>query len=197
MKKEMKPVDTRKAGWFLMAGAVAFVFGMYWETSIYDLWILGFPLLLLSIPMMAFGLRGVQARYGDAVGSFGKSILQIGVILGPATSLVGFIGAWIISDMFILIYTGPAILLTCLTIFGVLALFNKSLLNWKVLTVFAAIWYPAFFVNFLIGSLTRERGWSDVRFEVTDLGIMMIPCIAMIALGYILKSDLPEETATA
>ena len=193
----MNSEDIRRPGWLLMLGAVSFVFGMYWETSVWDLWILGFPLLLLSIPMMAFGLRGLQARYGKTVGSFGKNILQIGVILGPATSLVGFIGAWIVSDMFVLIYTGPAILLTCLTIFGVLALFKKPLLNWKALTVFAAIWYPAFFVNFLIGSLTGGRGWSDIRFEVTDLAIMMIPCIAMIALGYILKSGVPDETATA
>ena len=94
MKKVMKPVDIRKAGWSLMLGAVAFVPGMYWETSVWDLWILGFPLLLFSIPMMAYGLRGLQARYGETVGSFGKNILQVGAILGPLTSLVGFIGGW-------------------------------------------------------------------------------------------------------
>jgi len=194
MKKEMKPEDIRKAGWSLMLGAVAFVFGMYWETSVWDLWIIGFPLLLLSVPMMAFGLRGLQARYGEAVGRFGKNILQFGAVLGPVTTLVGFIGGWV--GLFVLIYTGPAILLTCLTIFGIAALLKKPYLNWKALTVFAGIWYPVFFINVLITRMMNGR-WPVVSFEIADLvGIMMIPCIAMIALGYILKSHVPQETAT-
>lgn len=194
MKKEMKPVDIRKAGWFLMLGAVAFVLGMYWQTSVWDLWILGFPLLLLSVPMMAYGLRGLQARHGETVGSFGKTILQVGIILGQVTTLVGFIGGWV--GLFILIYAGPAILLTCLTLFGVVALLKKPYMNWKALTVFSAIWYPAFFINVLFDWLTSGR-LPGISFKTTDLAIMVIPCIAMIALGYILISDVPQETATA
>ena len=194
MKKEMKLVDIRKAGWFLMLGAVAFVLGMYWETSVWDLWILGFPLLLLSVPMMAYGLRGLQARHGESVGSFGKTILQIGIVLGQVTTLVGFIGGWV--GLFVLIYAGPAILLTCLTLFGVVALLKKPYRNWKALTVFSAIWYPAFFINVLFDWLTSGR-LPGISFKTTDLAIMAIPCIAMIALGYILQAGTSQETATA
>jgi len=190
MKKEMKPEDVRKAGWLLMLGGVAFVPGMYWETSVWDLWILGFPLLLFSIPMMAYGLRGLQARYGETVGSFGKNLLQVGAILGPLTTLVGIIGGG--SGLFFLFYTGPAILLTCLTLFGVAALFKKPLLNWKALAVFAGIGCPTLYS--LIEKLVRG---NDVFFSPSDLAIMIIPCIALIALGYILKSDVPQETARA
>ena len=192
MKKEKKPVDIRKAGWSLMFGAVAFVLGAYWESSVWDLWILGFPLLLLSVPMLAFGLKGLQTRYGETVGSFGKNILQVGAVLGPVTTLVGFIGGW--SGLFILIYAGPAILLTCLTLFGVVALLKKPYLNWKALTVFAGIWYPAFFFYSIMEKMVNG---IDVTFSATVLAIMVIPCIAMIALGYILQADAAQETAIA
>jgi hypothetical protein len=190
MKKVMNPNDIRKAGWSLMLGAVAFVPGMYWETSVWDLWILGFPLLLFSIPMMAYGLRGLQARYGETVGSFGKNILQVGAILGPLTTLVGFIGGW--SGLFFLFYTGPAILLTCLTLFGVAAPFKKPLLNWKALAVFAGIGCPT-----LYSLIQQIVSGIDVFFSPSDLAIMIIPCIALIALGYILQADASQKMATA
>jgi hypothetical protein len=192
MKKEMKPEDIRKAGWLLMLGAVAFVLGSYWESSVWNLWIPGFPLLLLSVPMMAFGLKGLQTRYGEAVGSFGKTILQVGIVLGQVTTLVGLIGGWV--GLFVLIYAGPAILLSCLTVFGMVALLKKPYLNWKALTVFAGIWYPAFFFYSLAKRMVSE---IHAAFSNTDLVIMVIQCIALIALGYILQADASQETATA
>jgi hypothetical protein len=192
MKKEMKPEDIRRASWMLIFGTPAFILGTFWETSVYDLWILGFPLLLFSIPMLAYGSKGLQARYGDVVGSFGTNILRLGRILGPIISLVGFVMAWFINWTFTLIYMGPAILLASLTVFGLAALLKRPFLNWKPLTVFAAIWYPAFYVNFLIGRVT-SGGWPTVTFNSSDLFIMAVPGIAMIVLGFILQADVPEE----
>ena len=177
----------------LIFGTPAFILGMYWETSVYDLWIFGFPLLLLSIPMLAYGAKGLQARYGEEVGSFGTNILRLGRILGPVTSLIGFIGAWFISWTFILIYTGPAIILICLSLFGLAALLRKPFLSWKALTVFAAVWYPALFVSAQLDGLIR-REWITYTFNDSDLLIMAVPGIAMVVLGFILQSDVPEET---
>jgi len=193
MKKEMKSEAIRRAGWMLIFGTPAFILGMYWETSVYDLWIFGFPLLLLSIPMLAYGAKGLQARYGEEVGSFGTNILRFGRILGPVTSLIGFIGAWFISWTFILIYTGPAIILICLSLFGLAALLRKPFLSWKALTVFAAVWYPALFVSAQLDGLIR-REWITYTFNDSDLLIMAVPGIAMVVLGFILQSDVPEET---
>ena len=192
MKKEMKPENIRMAGWVLMFSVPTFILGWYWESSVWDLWILGFPMVLLSIPMMAFGVRGIQARYGNVVGSFGTNILQLGVILGQLTSLIGFVGCWFINWLFALIYIGPAILLASLTIFGLMSLFKQPFLIWKPLIVFAAIWYPAFIINGLMGRVT-SGDWPTVTFNSTVLLIMAIPGIAMIVLGYILQSDVPEE----
>jgi hypothetical protein len=196
MRREMKPEDIRRAGWMLMLGAPAFILGMYWETSVYDLWILGFPLLLFSIPMLAYGSKGLQARYGEEAGSLGTNILRLGRILGPVTSLVGFIMAWFVQWTFILIYTGPAILLTCLAIFGLAALLKKPFLNWKALTVFAAIWYPALFIDHQLDGLIR-REWITYTFNSSDLIIMAVPGIAMVVLGYILQADASQEMAPA
>jgi hypothetical protein len=196
MKKDMKPEDIRRAGWMLVFGAPAFILGMYWETSVYDLWILGFPLLLFSIPMLAYGSKGLQARYGEEAGSLGTNILRLGRILGPITSLVGFIMAWFVQWTFIFIYTGPAILLTCLALFGLAALLREPFLNWKALTVFAAIWYPALFINRQFDGLIR-REWITFIFNGSDLLIMAVPGIAMIALGYILQADASQEMSPA
>jgi len=103
---------------------------------------------------------------------------------------------WFISWTFTLIYMGPAILLASLTVFGLAALLKKPFLNWKPLIVFAAIWYPAFYINFLIGRVTNG-GWPTVTFNSSDLLIMAVPGIAMIVLGYILKSDVPQEMTAA
>jgi len=196
MKKEMKPENIRMAGWVLIFSVPTFILGMYWESSVWDLWIPGFPMVLLSIPMMAFGVRGIQARYGNVVGSFGINILQFGVILGQITSLIGFVGCWFINSLFLLIYMGPAIILTCLTIFGLMALFKSPLMSWKPLTIFAAIWYPVFCANQLIDWFTSERT-PAVPFDNSDLLIMAIPGIAMIVLGYMLQSDVPQEMTPA
>lgn len=196
MKKEMKPEDVRKAGWMLILGAPAFILGMYWETSVYDLWIIGFPLLLISIFMLAYGLKGLEARYGEEVGSFGTNILRLGRILGPVTSLVGFIMAWFINWMFVLIYTGPAIILICLSVFGLAALLRKPMQTWKLLTLFAAVWYPSFFLDFAIEAINKER-LPGVAFNASDLYIMAVPGIAMIVLGYILQSDAHQEMSPA
>jgi hypothetical protein len=196
MKKEMKPEDIRKAGWMLMLGAPAFILGMYWETSVYDLWIVGFPLLLISIFMLAYGSKGLQARYGEEVGGVGTNVLRLGRILGLVTSLVGFIMAWFVQWMFIFIYTGPAIILACLTLFGLAALLKKPFLSWKALIVFAGIWYPVHFVYYQLDGLIR-REWITYTFTSSDLIIMAVPGIAMVVLGYILQANASQEMATA
>jgi len=196
MKIKMDPENIRIAGWVLMFSVPTFILGWYWESRVWDMWIAGFPMVLLSIPMMAFGVKGIQARYGNVVGSFGENILQLGVILGPAISLIGLIGAWSISWMFALIYIGPAILLASLTIFGLMSLFKQPFLIWKPLIVFAAIWYPAFAIYALIVRGTNGD-WPTVTFKSSDLLIMAISGIAMIVLGYMLQSDVPQELATA
>jgi len=86
------------------------------------------------------------------------------------------------------------VLLTSLSIFGVLALSRKPLSRWNALPLLAGIWYPICFLGVSIARITNGS-WPNVVFQSTDLIIMLVPCIGVMAVGYILKSDALEETA--
>jgi len=196
MKKEMKPEDIRKSGWMLMLGALAFVFGTYWETSVWDMWIFGILLLAACFPMMAYGMRGLSARYGNRVGSFGRNVLEAGAFIGVVISYIGLTLAWFINSLFFLIYTGPAILLACLSIFGVLALIYRPMPRWNALPLIAGIWYPVFFLDLVVTRVMTGR-WPSVTFQSTDLILMLLPCIGVMAIGYILQADSSQELTPA
>lgn len=183
MKKEMKPEDVRMAGWALMAGAVIFILSIIREQPIGT---------ILSMMLFFGGMLGLRSQYGEKVGSFAKNILLIGAVLGVVTSIVGLVGARV-DNLWILIYTGPAMLFACLALFGVVALYKKPLSRWNVLPLIAGIWYPAFFFQSVIKSI-NTKGQGDPTNNVT-MALVLLQCIALFILGYILKSDVPEETA--
>lgn len=191
----------RLSGWSLMLGAITlflFLIGIYLEYEVYD------PFrrfqafneysLLVSVwatpVLFAVGLLGLRARYGSPVGSFGKSILLLGAIAGPAINIIGVYATSRVDWGWILLFTGNAVLLACLTVFGVLALRVKPLPRWNGLPLFAGIWYPALFsMTFII----QAFGWdgSPEPVFVTAVGLQSI---ALGVLGYILQADAPEES---
>jgi hypothetical protein len=190
MKKEMKPEDIRRSGWALILGAVSFPLISWWSTITSSL------IVFVSLPLLAFGVLGLRQRYGVKVGSFGRNILLIGAILGLLTSLIGFfllrVGRyWFITG------TGPAVLFTCLILFGVVALYKRPLPRWNILPIIAGLPYPVIVFSYIV------TGWLTGDWESVPLGIpysLIIIFIAaqgcaLAALGYILKSDVPEETA--
>jgi hypothetical protein len=205
MKKEMRPEDIRMAGGTLIWGAVTFAMSLL-------LLLLGdrtgdltnpfYPLsgllLFVSIPLLVVGLLGVRNRYGDKVGGFGKNILLMGVVLGPLTTLIGLVGG--LTHLFLtedsnwfLVMIGPAVLLACLAVFGVMALYKKPLPRWNIVPVIAGGCYPIVIVFIIVTS--NAINWKE------NLGILAIIVtlqgIALAALGYILKSDVPVEVAAA
>ena len=196
MKKEMKPEDIRRAGWALILGAISFVLSIYLAIIEYSDWSI-FALLLLvfvSLPILVFGVLGLRTRYGEKVGRFGKSILLFGAILGPLTSIIGFL-LMSINPLWFVIYAGPAVLFLCLTLFGIAALFAKPLPRWNMLPILAGLSYPAIILFYIFNALAAGN-WSDYSYNVPDIvNILLITIqgIALLALGYILKADVPEE----
>ena len=201
-KKEMRPEDIRRAGWALIGGAISLVLGVllaifeyrngYVEYSNFALLVLMF----ISLPLLVFGVLGLRNRYGEKVGSFGKNILLIGTILGPVTSIVGFFLATI-GEFWILTWAGPAVLFLCLTVFGVVGLHKKPMPRGNILPVIAGLFYPALIVFSIItelvpGDLTNS---SISKFAVVSILLVFIQGIALLALGYILKADVPNKTA--
>jgi len=204
MKREMKPEDIRMAGWALIWGAGSFVVSLLSlsmgehmgdpTSAIFAL--SGLLMIFVSLPFLVVGLLGVRKRYGEKVGWFGKNILLMGAILGPLTTLIGLFGLLGKSDLnWILTYVGPAVLLAFLVLFGFVALYKRPLPRWNVVPVIAGLWYPiTTFSHTMIWA--RTGGWVHGYPDFAIVSILdVIQGIALVALGYILKSDVPEETA--
>ncbi len=191
MKKEMKPDDIQNAGGALMAGGIIFLVGMFiLAVRNPGIWGMSFLLIVyISMPLLVFGLLGLRNRYGHKVGWFVKNILLMGAILGPLTSLILLAGN--ILSIWIVAFSGHVVLLACLTLFGFVALYKKPLPRWNVVPVMAGIWYP---ILLLIYSNTRNTMDWDVPISINVAILLGIQGIALAALGYVLKSDVPEET---
>ena len=200
MKKEMKPEDIRRSGWALILGAVSFLLISLLSSVKSSL------VVFVILPLLAFGVLGLRQHYGVKVGSFGRNILLIGAILGPLTSFIGFF-LLRVGPFWFVTWTGPAVLFTCLTLFGVVALNTGPLPRWNILPIIAGLSYPLFwFSSILNSSWVRVETWRLTGHWYVIPGIpegvawilLLIQCIALAALGYILKSDAPENAvATA
>ena len=199
MKKEMKPEDIRMAGGALIWGAVTFVLGVYagilgeiqpilWTVSI-------LLLILVSLPFLVLGLLAVRKRYSEKIGGFGKNILLIGAILGPIASVIGILTMVIDSDFWtnwINPWTGHAVLLACLALFGVVALQKQPLPRGNALPIIAGLWYPiALYTPGVFGNASGDL------MSIANFAFFAVQGAALAALGYILKSDTPDDTAPA
>ena len=206
MKKEMKPEDIRMAGGAFIWGAVAFVLGMlsmamggaaYWGVSM-------ILITFLSMPLLVVGVLALRNRYGHQVGGFGKNILLAGAVLGPLMTLIGLFGVGDPSQLrgfrlilLLMFLIGPSFLHACLALFGIVALYKRPLPRWNFAPVIAGLGYPV--LNFAyITSSTRTGDWdggaSPVWFGVALAILLVAQGIALAALGYVLKSDVPEDT---
>ena len=192
MKKAFDPEIIRMAGGALIWGGVTFVTGMFlaflsMSSASANFWAIADILVLfISMPLFVVGLLVLRNRYGEEVGWFGKNILLIGVIGGPLISLIGFFGG-ANEASWSLMYSGPAVLLAGLTLFGFVALYKKPLPRWNVVPLIAGFSYPLLFFVPMSTSFNFGGIMSGV--------LLVIQTAALAALGYILKSDVPEETA--
>jgi len=203
MKKEMKPRDIRLAGWALMVGSAVFVLGMFIGSLQNDNWYVMIALMsLIGMPLLAFGLFGLRRRYGDQVGVFGKNILLIGVVLGSLISIIGYFGeVGSFGDKIwpgLLILAGPIVLFAGLVLFGIAALPKKPLPRWNMVPVIAGAWYPIFFIAYFIvsfrtGDSDSFEAGAPEWFVAVAAAMLILQGVALVALGYILKSDVPEE----
>lgn len=209
IKKELKPEDIRMAGWALILGGIAFIFCML-------MWIKGSPpysdlpdvlLPFLCMPLFIVGLLAMRSRFGEAVGAFGKNILLAGAILGPLASLIGIElrgiarASWFpMAEMgWVLMVGGPAVVLACLALFGIVALYKRPLPRWNILPFLAGFWYPALFIAWFIVFLNTGDTYNNVAGipDIILISTITLQGIALTALGYVLKSDAPEEMHTS
>jgi hypothetical protein len=194
MKMEMKPEDIRRAGWALIAGGAMFLVSLaLLVMRVPSLGPVVFLLMVyISMPLLVFGLLGLRNRYGHKVGWFGRNILLIGAIFGPLTSLFMLMGNYLSGWMWL---SGHAVLVACLALFGFVALYKRPLPRGNVVPLIAGIWY---LFMFWFSSITRNAlDWEGFSIGVNVVILFGVQGLALAALGYILKSDVPAETATA
>ena len=191
MKKEMKPEDIQMAGIALIAGGIIIFISMsLLAIRVPSLWAVSFLLIVyISMPLLVIGLLGLRNRYGDKVGWLGRNILLVGAIFGPLTSLIVLLGNFLGGWMWLL---GHAVLFACLALFGFIVLNKKPLPRWNVVPFVAGIWYP---IMFLVSRISGSSLDWEVPIGFNVALLFGIQGVALAALGYILISDVPKETA--
>ena len=189
------------SGWAFIAGAFAFLTILSGSDPI------ALPGSVISALLLAVGMFGLRAHYGERAGSLGRNMLLLGMF-GPILWVIviasmafmyssGNITTTHVEEgLWILIFGGPAITLLSLTLFGLSALFRKPLprLNW--LPIFAGIWYPAIYF-FLAAYLFTHDGEYPGQYQAAMQIIFLIQFLAVCALGFVLTSDTAEEMAAA
>jgi hypothetical protein len=190
------------SGWAFILGALGLIIILAGSN------LLTFVGSVISTLLLATGMLGVRARYGEHAGSFGRNILLLGVI-GPILLCIVLASMALMyrsgnltaaeveaKGLWILMFGGPAISLLGLTLFGLAALSSKPMARFNWLPVFAGIWYPVFYF-FLAGHLFTHRGVYPGQYQMAFNLLHLMQFLALCVLGSILVRDTSEEMATA
>jgi hypothetical protein len=162
---------------------------------------LAIPGSVISSILLAVGMSGLRARYGEKVGRLGRNILLLGV-MAPVLLIIAIASMAVVTiaqieeGYWILVFVGPAISLLGLTLFGLAALRSKPMprLNW--LPFFAGIWYPVAYL-FLAGYLFTNNGVFPQQYYTAIQIMFLIQFLALCVFGASLISDTTQEMATA
>ena len=191
----------KSSGWAFILGGFSFAAILTGSD------LLAFPGSVISAILLAAGMSGLRARYGEKGGGLGGNILRMGVIatvlfyIGLASLAVLSSSGIVPGDqlaakgLWILIFGGPAVVLLALTLFGLSASFRNPLsrLNW--LPIFAGIWYPAVYF-FLAGYLFTHNGEYPGQYHTAMQVMFLIQFVALFVFGAVLN-DTSQEMATA
>jgi len=191
----------RFSGWAFILGGFAFIISLPTDS---------FAWSVISSILLATGLLGLRARYGEKAGGFGRSILLIGVIgavvlymVLASIAIMYYSGVQSVTllhavenGLWILLFGGPAITLLGLTLFGLAALRSKPMprLNW--LPFVAGIWYPVWYL-FMAGYLSTNNGAYPTQYQTGFNMLFLIQFIALCVFGAFLSTDSPQDMATA
>lgn len=150
--------------------------------------------LYVGPSLIAAGLLGLRARYGEGVGKAGKNILLIAAIAGPVCSLIGIFGAdyapWsayvgIGSFLWGFFLWGPTIQMISLLTFGILALRSGPHPFWSGLPILTGAGFPIFLLSY--------NGLYSHNFPWYLMASVAIQFLAIIILGYTLQGNSQQK----
>jgi hypothetical protein len=192
-----KPELIKSSGWFLVAGAFAFLTILTGSDPI------AIPGSVVSSIPLAVGMSRLRAAYGETVGRLGRSFLFLGMlapvlwfIVMGSMPIIGVTETQISEGLWVLIFAGPAISFLGLTLFGLAALISRPMHRSNWLPVFAGIWYPVTFTLFSIYDIAHKGVFPDQYLPELVL-MMVIQFLALCILGFVLIDDSSKELATA
>jgi hypothetical protein len=185
------------SGWAFILGAFSFAPLLTGSDPI------AIPGSEISAILLAVGLLGLRARYGEHVGGVGRNSLLLGasgpilLVIVIAMGLSGILTeTQITKGLWVLLFGGPAISLLGLTLFGLAALVSRPMprLNW--LPLFAGIWYPVTYVLFSVYDISHKGVFPDQYLPELVL-MVVIQFLALCIFGAVLVSNATEQMATA
>ena len=191
-----KPELIKRSGWLFIAGAFAFITLLTGADPI------AIPGSVVSGILLAVGMSGLRAAYGERSGSFGRNMLLLGMFSPVLWFIVMVSMALMVTEtqvnegLWVLLFLAPAISLLSLTLFGLSALLSKPMprLNW--LPVLAGIWYPVTYVLFSIYDISHKGVFP--HHYVPELVLMVvIQFVALCILGLVLIDNSSKELAIA
>lgn len=180
-----KSMFIKLSGWAFTIGSFAFM-------SILGGSVVG---AVISSILIAIGMLGLRARYGESVGSLGRNVLLIGV----AGMVIAYIAVPVFREvevLYLLPFAGPAVLLTGLAAFGLVALNRKPLHHVNWLPLLAGIGYPVIYFSMFIYLSMNNGVWpeDDNFFSIVQIGLM-VQFVALCILGLILQDGVTDEEA--
>lgn len=153
-------------------------------------------LIPASILLITIGVAGLYARYAQSAGNMGKITIGISTFGGILTFVV-------ILPIFSLntegdfwwglLMIGMLALFGGLLLFGIVALRKGVMRLWNWLPLVAGLYLPA---NIMISTIyeATNGGWLELPPAIDLIG-WLITGLALVGIGYVMLSDLPEEQA--
>jgi len=197
-----KSTFIRISGWALVLGGLAFalLFLGWFMDQYYPLvhWDdkyggIGYVAGFLVAPILtAIGVFGLVARYRQAIGKTGRTVVLAGTVIALGANILGLVGdslgifgrnsdvAW---DFTLL---GAAGVMFCLSVFGFFALPNRPLPRWNGLPILAGIGFPLLLIfGYVLQMFTRFNYLAGI--------VMLIQVVSMVILGLILQGDVQMQ----
>lgn len=162
------------------------------QTTVNQVWGARF---LVAIILIAFGLVGLLARYGERAGNAAKLALDVGVLGGAAGVVSNLLWVTGYEQGRALMNFSITVMFVGLFVFGLIALMVKPLPRGNGLPMLAGFWWPAIWINAYMRQALGYLG-LDVPFWVS-FTIFSLMSFFLAWLGYVLQSDASPEPVLA
>jgi hypothetical protein len=200
-----KSTLTRLSGWAMAVGGVASALGLL-VLMMQEAIGIAYPDLFEPVYVAAFflgpvgvglGMLGLRARFGEALGEPGRSLLLLGAIVGITLVVVGDVIQTIPNNLsdngFGYFMYGLFTLYGVLELYGILALLRRPQPKWNGLALVAGL--PVTIMAMLFAFYGNRGPAPEMPPVFVVIAVFITMGFAHFMLGLLIQSDLPEDLA--